>query len=403
MARVGTRLSTNQGRLLVFLGIFVLIGITALLLTHAASLTSSHEAETGTVQLPARVVADSQASNASALKFGSASSTATGITVSGNKFLKDGAAFTPHGFNMVGILAPPGCSANGTAKTHFGTAEFTAARDTWHANTLRFQVSQSGLAGSSSAAYISSIKTGVAQAHALGLVVIVSMQDQSLGCGPAHPLPNAQTVTAWDNLAPQFKNDPYTILELFNEPTNNPDTAGWAQWQNGGSTPDSNQGSVAVGHQQLVNEIRSLGVNNVLLADGASHAEVLTGMPMLTDTLAQPKIGYVTHPYYFELSSSQLDSRFGYLAATKPMVADEWNYMAADCGTVKETDALGFLTYLQNKNIGVLGHALDAQVGNAIIADWNYNPTNCSGSIKGSGAPFLTYSTSFPATPTNPL
>ena len=264
-------------------------------------------------------------------------------------------------------------------------------------------MSQSGLSGSSSATYISSIQTGVADAHAVGLVVVLSMQDQNLGCGLSHPLPNAATVTAWNNLAPAFKNDPYTIFELFNEPNNLTGAADWAQWLSGGSSPEPNLGTTSVGHQQLVDNIRGLGAKNVIIADGAGKAEVLTGIPMLTDSLNPDQIGYVVHPYYFQISNSLLDSRFGYLAATKPMIATEWNYLAAECGGVKETDAPGFLTYMKNKNIGILGHALDAAIANAIIADWNYNPTDCSTAIKGSGIPFQNYSTSFPVTPTNPL
>ena len=85
------------------------------------------------------------------------SSTAPGITASGGSvpglhivgahLTKDGHDFLPRGFNMIGLLTPAWCgSGQGTtAAAHYGQAELDAAKG-WNANTLRFQVSQRGLA-----------------------------------------------------------------------------------------------------------------------------------------------------------------------------------------------------------------------------------------------------------------
>jgi chitodextrinase len=326
---------------------------------------------------------------------------AAGVTVAGNRLLRDGEPFVPRGFNSIGLLAPPWCQAGAavTAAAHFGVAELAAAR-AWGANTLRFQVSQRGLADPAVAqadrdSYLARVESGVALARADGFVVIVSLQDQSLGCGTGHPLPSAQSEAAWDILAPAFGDDPDVMFELFNEPQNGTDAAGWAQWLNGGSTPLGNQGVVAVGHQQLLQDVRAAGATNVVIADGASHAAQLQGMPTLVDSLVTPNVVDAVHPYYYTDGAAKWDQRFGYLTTTTPVIATEWNYQSGDCGKKAETLAPTLLQYLLDHDIGVLGHALDVAPTGApyslMTPDWTWTPTQCGTAYGGAGQVLRTY------------
>jgi hypothetical protein len=310
-----------------------------------------------------------------------------GLSVQGSRLLEDGAPFLARGFNMIGLLAPDWCArtAARTAGAHLGAGELAAARD-WDATTLRFQVSQRGLGDPTIAAdqretYLQEIQAGVAQARAAGFVVILSMQDQALGCGTVHPLPSDQTVAAWDLLAPAFQDDPYVMFELFNEPVNQPDTAGWAQWRDGGSTPNANLGAPAVGHQQLVEHLRELGVLNVLIADVALRGERGAGLPPLADPAGQ--LVYGIHPYVYTQGPAWWDLQFGSLTAIAPVLATEWNYLAGDCGRAPERLAPDLLGYLRDHGIGVLGHAFDAL--RTTVADWSWTPTRCGSAVGGSG------------------
>src|SRR5215472_16481915 len=70
------------------------------------------------------------------------------MSVSGDQLLKDGKPFRPRGFNMIGVLTPAWCKREplGTeAHAHFGYPELHTAVHEWHANTVRFQISQFGL------------------------------------------------------------------------------------------------------------------------------------------------------------------------------------------------------------------------------------------------------------------
>ncbi len=310
-----------------------------------------------------------------------------GLSVSGPQLLKDGRAYVPQGFNMVALLTPAWCSRYQTAPAEqsFGEATMELARQ-WNVSALRFQVSQEGLTNPNVTqaerdAYLERVQAGVALARDNGFDVIVSMQDQYFSCGPAHPLPSAATSAAWSVLAPVFATDPYVMFELFNEPDLDNDAAGWQQWQHGGLTPSDNLGAPAVGHQELIDQIRALGNTNVLIADALRKGARTAGMPLLSDPTGN--LIYGVHPYYFSLGPDWWELQYGALAATVPLIATEWNYKADKCATASEDLAPELLAYLYEHEIGVFGHAFD--MPGTIVADLLGTPTECGSPVGGSG------------------
>jgi hypothetical protein len=323
----------------------------------------------------------------------SAATVTTGMSVVGNQLLKDGVHFMPRGFNMIGALTPAWCNqgTGATARSHFNATELNKAVNVWHANTIRLQVSQRGLEDptltqAEITAYVTELQTDVQLARSKNLVVILSMQDQSIGCGAVHPLPSSQTVAAWKKLAPVFESSPYVMYELFNEPQNGDSSADWAQWRNGGATPLGNLGDAPVGFQTLASNIRNLGVKNVLIADGALHAEHLDNITpyLLTDKDGGHGIAYAIHPYYYSPGESYWEKSWGFLAPSRAIIATEWNYKPSDCGTTAETLAPSFLSYINSKGIGITAHAFDYI--DTLIADWNWTPTKCGTAAGGAGA-----------------
>jgi chitodextrinase len=344
------------------------------------------------------------------------------VTVVGNQFYLNGRPFVPHGLNSVSQLNSSWCTANSTATAaaNYGDAEIAAAKDTWHANTLRFQVSQPVLAGPNGAAYAQQIQTNVQEALNAGLVVIISMQDESLACGPAEPLPSQETETAWNTLLANttLQNNPYVMFELFNEPQNlatntpttDPQQSTWVDWEDGGrqlqpTSSDNWTAYTPVGYQDLVNYVRGLNVSNVLIADGAHYAGQLQGVPILTDPDPSHEIAYAVHPFYYTDGQSNWDTRWGYLTDSQAVIATAWNYKASACGTSAQTMAPQFLSYMRNTvNVGIIGHSLDVFQGQ-LMADPSLAPTQCGTSSPGGGQDFLSdYMDTFtgpPQTPTN--
>ena len=333
---------------------------------------------------------------------------APGITLSGNQFLLAGQPFVPHGFDSIALLNSAWCTSKSTAAaaSNLGSAELNAAENTWNANTLRFQVSQPVLAGPNGAAYAQQVQSGADLALNAGFAVDISMQDQSLACGPAEPLPSQETETAWATLIGNttLADNPSVMFELFNEPQNSP--AGtpttdpgqetWADWLNGGrqiqpTSAEKWPAYTPVGHQELVTYLRTtLNVTNILIADGASSAEHLEGMPVLSDPGSSYQIAYAVHPYFYTPGLSAWNTRWGYLASTNAVIATEWNYAASDCRTKAQTIAPQFLSYMRNTvNVGILGQALDDFGSGHLVASTGLAPTQCGTASPGGGYDFL--------------
>lgn len=340
--------------------------------------------------------------------------TKPGVTVSTASLLRNGRPFYLKAFNSIAVVQPENCPRKDPKPTaaaqNFGPAMLQAMVSGWSANTIRFQVSQKALdpldpeLAGGQAAYLAKVQTAVAQARTAGLVVILSMQDQAYSCGYAHPLPSSQTIRAWSALVPLYGKDRNVLFELFNEPVSPESREGWAQWRNGGTTPLTNTGTDGsvhdvVGHQQLLNSVRSRGSVNVVIADGANKGGRLqnlwtssTDNYLLRDTQRPAQIAYGIHPYFFHtgddktLASDQANwyLRFGYLrdpakiSATSqfPIVATEWN-ATASCFVGQAARTPEFLTYLAERGIGVTGHAIDV-AGLLVTAVPGWQPNDFS-------------------------
>jgi endoglucanase len=303
-----------------------------------------------------------------------ASAATAGFAVSGNKLDFNGTAFLGRGFTLVGAVDPTWChTAQGSAAAaHLNAKEMKAAK-AWNANLIRYQVSQPGLSNanlsaSQVAAYVSQIRSAVSLAERAGFGVILSMQDQGIACGPSDPLPSTATETAWHRLAPDFASDPKVMLELFNEPQNGTSTKDWRQWQSGACRPIK---FCSIGHQSLIDDIRSWGVPNVVLVDGAYYAHSFSAVPLLHDTSGGRGIVYAVHPYGVH-SSTYEEPLFGYLTRTVPVLATEWN--SKDC----QADPASEFNWLRSIGVGLTGWAFD--IPGSLISGWSYQPTDCSNS-----------------------
>jgi len=349
-----------------------------------------------------------------------------GVTISSAAFLKDGAPLEMKGFNSVALVQPEGCPDPGRTPARAGAAYGPAMLDdmirNWSADTIRFQISQPGMdpqdpqLSSGQPAYLRLVERGVKLARSKHLVVILSMQDQSYACGYAHPLPSTQTVRAWQALAPAFKDDPYVVFELFNEPGGTESRMSWRQWLAGGLGPEKNVGTDGteydvVGHQELLDVVRGLGARNVLLVDAVNTARRLQNLwtsqadnYLPADTLDPPQVGFAIHPYYYHVAdnaSLATDSElwyhnFGYLRDAAriephlqfPIVVTEWN-ASLECYAGQAERTPEFLEYLRGNGIGVLGHAIDVPGPLVVkVPGWEPNTFSSGGGecADGSGA-----------------
>ena len=313
--------------------------------------------------------------------------TPNAITTSGNRLLKDGVIWIPHGLIITALNAPPSAlndpaiiASNSfyrnellPAYQHYSLATLDAIK-TWGADLVRFNVSQAGLDPQNvlyADSYVSSVRNSVLYARSIGLNVIVCVFGKEEN--PPVNLPSDATIRAWKVLAPLFNGDEGILYEMFNEPPALPTPDNWAAW--------------AVATNPVIAAIRATGSTNVVIADGLTYGIFLNGAPHLTDPLN--KVAYATHPWFATATNqtqASWDRNFGNFAATAPVIATAWavglnNY--CDAGT--PAAALGFLQYLQSKQIGLIGYGYDVipnANNNSMVTDYNGTPTTFSNGIQ---------------------
>ena len=327
----------------------------------------------------------------------------TGLSVQGNQLDANGSPFVGRGVQIVGLVAPKAYLWGKyiAAGQHFGLHELqVAAAD--HANLVRFQVSEYGLDPASSeysAAYVKQVEAGIEMARSEGMYAIVSLQSESAAgqtaSGHRCPLPDAGALTDWNELAAMFKGDPGVMFELYNEPGLSATANGWSEWLNGGTIVYGDQigdSCTAIGMQQLIDQIRADGADNVIVVPALGGETNLAGMPALTDPAnpSHPQLAYGVHYPNLPLGVTAWDKAFGNFSAREPVVVTEWDGAAITpgCTPGSPSQSVELLAYLASKRISLVGFSFD--LPGTIVADYDYTPTTydgfaCSVSTAGPG------------------
>lgn len=323
------------------------------------------------------------------------------VGVSGNQMTLNGSPWLSRGVVIQGYVrplallqaeAPTDMEAASllNARMNYNSSELAAIR-AYHADTIRFQISQPALDPTSSLydpQYFNDVVTAMKEARSQGFVVLIMMQDEKLtGDTGEGTLPTLETQNDWDLFTSAFGSDRGVIFELYNEPDIVASTANWQLWLNGGNY----QGQTYLGMQTLVDHIRSNGAQNVLVVDGlgVQVADPITNKQVYeaaatlwnVQTIADPlnRIVYAVHPYPHGLKDESLwDQEFGIPSQTLPVWADEWSAPTGlDLGLGNLPDfqvAVDFVNYAQAHSIPICTGAFDVtRFVVATVNPWTYN------------------------------
>lgn len=289
-----------------------------------------------------------------------------GVTVAGNQLLKDGVPFQIRGVNRSGTEYA--CVQSGGLFDGPSDDASLDAIAAWGANAVRIPMNETcwlGINGvaprASGAAYREAILGYVQRIEAHGLTPILDLHWTAPGGAQATdqmPMPDADHAPDfWREVAAAVADDPYVVLELFNEPwpDYNQDTdAAWRCWRDGGTCPGI--AYEAAGMQQLVDAVRGAGAENVLLLGGIRFASTLS--QWLTYEPVDPlgQLGAAWHVYSigFCRDVACYDGSPADVAAAVPIVATEIG--EDDCNG-------GFITTLMDW--------LDAHGGGYLAWTWN--------------------------------
>ena len=294
-------------------------------------------------------------------------SRSTPFTVNSTSILSNGIPFLSYGVTIFGIAGP-----TWQAGQLLDLQRIAAIAGYWGGNTVRIQVAPPLLA-SQGATYLAVLRHEVETARTDGLNVIISAQYERtrkiLG-------PDDSTVAFWRTVAPEFASDPHVWFDLFNEPVETsdpkspdlPTSASWQTWRNGGSG--------FVGMQTLVDDVRALAPDNLILAEGLKGGKTLGNIG--GNELAGSNIVYSVHPYFslFNRLPSEWDANFGDLATQIPILIGEWGeYQTTRNSCVENAPALvpAFMHYVTAHHVGLIAWALES--GNMIRGSNLNDPT----------------------------
>jgi endoglucanase len=350
------------------------------------------------------------------------------VRISNNRLVDgNGNPFEIRGFIVRPVIAL--FELDAIAFQHFGDSELAAARS-WGANTIRLLASQPSLDPQDplyDAQYVLSVGNAAQQVLDNGFVLILGVNDEvGNGALTRHCLPSAETQRAWTTLfglpftAARYRDQ--VMLEPFNEPVAGgnpglqPTASWWNVWQNGGDVDTFKIGTLLacvgehkVGMNQLIEQIRGAGANNIIIADGLSWAHFLNPLFPLKDSLEQ--LAYAAHPFLerwtdFHLTGKEtadypmLDAAFGDMQMQGPVIATAVGGGAESGGTATTTHCFRdaplvmpvLLRYLRLRHMGAVGWAFDLPP-NTLTLDWNYTPTSYAdfrcpeGQALGQGGP----------------
>ncbi len=274
-------------------------------------------------------------------------------TVKGNQIL--GANGQPYLFHGIGRDSLEyACNTDGyfdsTHLSYMGYGKSGNGVYYWDANTVRLPVSEGywfkDYAPKHCVAtqYQALIKNTVDTLTKMNLNVIIDLQwtdagGQATGGGASWQMPDADSVTFWQQVAGIYKGYSNVIFELNNEP--HPTPVNWPCWQEGCAiTGDSSYVSdcncmqtfsyQAVGMQALVDAVRGANANNLVLVAGMDWGYDLSGI--VKNPITGANVVYDTHPYpYPEKEPNTWDQAFGNISKTYPVIsAENGEY---DCGT----------------------------------------------------------------------
>ncbi len=246
-ARLKNRLRPIPPAPVIIISLMV-VGVLMIVLSQAANNAANFEAEFGVPNI-ATNTGDSLASNNQAVRFGKASTTASGkfYVVGKNIVDPDGNIFLPMGAN-VGMRQAPYLE-NNYLFNYFGTANDKSEQvKAWGWNTIRPNINCAPTGSPSATETLAGLDQLVNEYTAKKLVVMVTCR-VTVGSDYAYSSSQIQaSLPMIKAIAQKYKDNPYVWMNTFNEPIVN--TGAWSSL-----------------NQSLYNDVRALAPDMLFVAD----------------------------------------------------------------------------------------------------------------------------------------
>jgi hypothetical protein len=258
------------------------------------------------------------------------------LEVQGNQIVQSGRPYHLYAIARSALLwadhHPEGCDGD----DHFHDSDVELMK-TWNINAVRIGLSQARWFGRAcdDSTYGARVEHAIDMANAHGLYAILELHWNDVGgrapcdgaCAPGlQPMPDADSIPFWTAVAARYGDNPGVVFDVFDEPVPPADTE-WPCWRNGGCTVSAftapSVSYEAAGMQQLVDAVRSGAPRSVVIVAGPDAGEDLSGVAQ-GFAIDGAQIVYGVHMYKGRnYGPSDWLARFGFLAATRPVMVTE--------------------------------------------------------------------------------
>jgi endoglucanase len=259
------------------------------------------------------------------------------------------------------------------------------AFDGWGANLIRLPLAQDRWFGKaqyqsdSGAEYRQIVHDVVAMAAERGDYVLLDLHWSDAGVWGKeigqHNMPDSNSLLFWQSVAPEFKNHPAVLFDLYNEPHD----VSWEVWKNGGRVIEKAKDGTPIpyatpGMQKLLDAVRATGAKNPVVAGGLDWAYDLTGMVKgfaLSDPQAK-NVVYSTHIYPWK---SDWEGHIG-------AAADRYQVLVGEVGCEPDpkhedpaTWAPKILAFIDKRRLNWTAWCFHPSATPRLLANYEYAPT----------------------------
>ncbi len=224
------------------------------------------------------------------------------------------------------------------AKVMNAPTTFQVMAQQWHMNALRLPISN-WIYAKDPTNYLNQLDEIVQEANSAGLYVILDLHDDMKAGSPYDlnaTLPKVEDLNFWKIIAAHYKSNPMVMFDLYNEPKE----PNWNVWRNGGVVID---GAHVVGFQDMVNAIRSVGAQQVIVLEpgSAGHNGNANNSPEeggwatfpISDAIADPNVMYSLHVYQDISQPVQAQKqKWGPLLNHEALYYGEWAFLPNGAG-----------------------------------------------------------------------
>jgi len=198
---------------------------------------------------------------------------------------------------------------------------FNAMVHDWKMNIMRLPLSN-WIWAKDTANYMHQLDQVIAEANTAGLFVVFDLHDDGKAGSPYGDnadLPKAEDIPFWKAIASHYKDNNMVMFDIYNEPK----ATTWPQWLHGGGTV---AGATVVGHQNLVDAIRSVGAKQIIVVEPGSAGGRQNGWASIGNyTISDPNIMYSLHVYdNIGYDAQQDDALWGPILNHHPLYYGEW-------------------------------------------------------------------------------